>query len=167
MFTNHVLLGCRVCVPLFMGYSSLSCVWVVPTGNRGIDETSRRKKRPNEAEIALRCEEPLPSLVPLLPPGLCLDCIVQWHHSRAALQRSHTPSCGIFSTSHLATPCTKGTNTLWCKGGARARKRALRCLISMFVCAYDRITCNDHCLCIMRQWQCHHCVALSTCNVCT
>ena len=42
----------------------------------------------------------LGSRSPLL--GLCCGTTVVRH--------SHTPSCGIFFTSHLATPCTKGTN---------------------------------------------------------
>ena len=47
-------MGCHGCVPSFTGYSSLSCIWIFPTGYQGIDETSRKKNRLNEAEIAFR-----------------------------------------------------------------------------------------------------------------
>jgi hypothetical protein len=65
-----------------MGYSSLSCVWVFPTGNWGIDETSRKKKRLNEAEIADAKSQSLA----VLPPGVAFALLALhlWHHGRAA-----------------------------------------------------------------------------------
>ena len=68
-----------------------------------------RKKWLNEAEIALSCKEPLP--VPLLPPGLCLDCVVApW----SCGVRTH-PICYLV---RLGSGQMRG-DWLHCTGGAK------------------------------------------------
>ena len=82
----------------------------ISNGLRGIDETSRKRKRLNEAEIALRHEEIATSDA---PPHCCRlglrspAQIVLWHHSRVAF--AHTLLRHLLHFTP-ATPCTKGTN---------------------------------------------------------
>jgi Ino eighty subunit 2 len=50
----HISLGASL---RLQDTARFSCIWVFLTGHRGIDETSRKTKQLNEAEIALRREE--------------------------------------------------------------------------------------------------------------